>query len=212
MNRAFPDTEEYVNRPLMKADVGRLVDAACTATTAPTTEEILDNLKNLGFHYATRAGVTLGVEDVTTPPDKQKILDSYETRASKIETQYKKGIITDDERRQELIEIWTQATDEVKDAMEAQFGKTNPIYMMANSGARGNIMQIRQIAGHARPGGQPEGRDHPASDQVELPRGPVGARVLHLDARRAQGPGRHGAADGRLRATSRGVSSTSRRS
>jgi DNA-directed RNA polymerase subunit beta' len=147
LNQAFPLTEEYVNRPLMKGDIGRLVDAAVHRYDRAIVEEILDNLKNVGFHYATRAGVTLGVEDVTTPPDKQKILDSYEARASKIESQYRKGIITDDERRQELIEIWTQATDEVKDAMEAQFGKTNPIYMMANSGARGNIMQIRQIAG-----------------------------------------------------------------
>jgi DNA-directed RNA polymerase subunit beta' len=146
-NQCFPDTEEYVNRPLMKGDVGRLVDACVHRYDRTQVEEILDNLKNVGFHYATRAGVTLGVEDVTTPPDKAKILDGYETRASKIESQYRKGIITDDERRQELIEIWTQATDDVKDAMEAQFGKTNPIYMMANSGARGNIMQIRQIAG-----------------------------------------------------------------
>ena len=69
--------------------------------------------------------------------DKAVILDRHEKEASKIEAQYRKGIITDDERRQELITIWTQATDEVKDAMEAQFGKTNPIYMMANSGARG---------------------------------------------------------------------------
>ena len=91
--------------------------------------------------------MTIGVEDVTTPPEKQKILDEHEKRAQKVEQQYRKGIITDDERRQELIEIWTQATDEVKDAMEAQFTKTNPIYMMANSGARGNIMQIRQLAG-----------------------------------------------------------------
>jgi len=103
-------------------------------------EQVPDNLKNLGFHYATRAGVTLGVQDVTTPADKPKILHMYKGRANKIEAQYKKGIITDDERRQELIEIWTQATDDVKDAMEAQFTKTNPIYMMANSGARGNIM------------------------------------------------------------------------
>jgi DNA-directed RNA polymerase subunit beta' len=147
LNRAFPDTEEFVNRPLLKGDIGKLVDACVHRYDRTAVEQILDNLKNLGFHYATRAGVTLGVEDVTTPPDKAKILDSYETRASKIESQYRKGIITDDERRQELIEIWTQATDEVKDSMEAQFGKTNPIYMMANSGARGNIMQIRQIAG-----------------------------------------------------------------
>ncbi len=147
LNAAFPDTEEFVNRPLLKGDIGKLVDACVHRYDRAQTEEILDNLKNLGFHYATRAGVTLGVEDVTTPADKAKILDSYETRATKIESQYRKGIITDDERRQELIEIWTQATDEVKDAMEAQFAKTNPIYMMANSGARGNIMQIRQIAG-----------------------------------------------------------------
>ena len=118
----------------------RLVDRA-------VVEQILDNLKNIGFHYATRAGVTLGVEDVTTPPDKQKILDGHEKRAAKVESDYRKGIITDDERRQELIEIWTQATDDVREAMEQQFGKTNPIYMMANSGARGNIAQIRQIAG-----------------------------------------------------------------
>jgi DNA-directed RNA polymerase subunit beta' len=146
-NQAFPDDQEYVNRPLVKADIAKLVDQCVHKYDRAQVEQILDNLKNIGFHYATRAGVTLGVEDVTTPSDKAKILDAYEARAQKIENQYRRGIITDDERRQELIEIWTQATDEVKDAMEAQFGKTNPIYMMANSGARGNIMQIRQIAG-----------------------------------------------------------------
>ncbi|MEX2203330.1 MAG: DNA-directed RNA polymerase subunit beta' [Actinomycetota bacterium] len=146
-NQCFPETEEFVNRPLMKAEVGRIVDSAVHRYDRGTVEQILDSLKNVGFHYATRAGVTLGVQDVTTPPDKAKILDHFEAKAAKIESQYRKGIITDDERRQELIEIWTQATDEVKDAMERQFGKTNPIYMMANSGARGNIMQIRQIAG-----------------------------------------------------------------
>jgi DNA-directed RNA polymerase subunit beta' len=146
-NQAFPDDQEFVNRPLMKGDIGKLVDQCVHRYDRAEVEQILDNLKNIGFHYATRAGVTLGVEDVTTPADKAKILDSYEAQAQKIESQYRKGIITDDERRQELIEIWTAATDRVKDAMEAQFGKTNPIYMMANSGARGNIMQIRQIAG-----------------------------------------------------------------
>jgi len=147
LNQAFPDDMEFVNRPLMKSDVGKVVDACVHTYDRSTIEQILDKLKNLGFHYATRAGVTLGIEDVTTPPDKAMILERHEKDASKIESQYVKGIITDDERRQELITIWTQATDEVKDAMEAQFGKTNPIYMMANSGARGNIMQIRQIAG-----------------------------------------------------------------
>jgi DNA-directed RNA polymerase subunit beta' len=146
-NQAFPDEYEYVNQHVLKGDVGRLVDECIHRFDRAMVEEILDNLKRLGFHFATRAGVTLGVEDVTTPPDKAKILEEHEKRARKVEQQYTKGVITDDERRQELIEIWTQATDEVKDAMERQFSPTNPIYMMANSGARGNIMQIRQIAG-----------------------------------------------------------------
>ena len=146
-NGAFPADFEYRNQPVVKSDIARLVDEAVHRYDRATTENILDGLKDLGFHYATRAGVTIGVEDVTVPPTKQKILDEHERRAQKVEGQYRKGIITDDERRQELIEIWTQATDEVKDAMEEQFTSNNPIFMMANSGARGNIMQIRQLAG-----------------------------------------------------------------
>jgi DNA-directed RNA polymerase subunit beta' len=147
LNSAFPDDFEYRNHTVMKSDVSRLVDEVVHNYDRARVERVLDDLKNLGFHYATRAGVTIGVEDVTTPPSKAKILDEHEKRAQKVEAQYRKGVITDDERRQELIEIWTQATDEVKDAMEAQFTPTNPIFMMANSGARGNIMQIRQLAG-----------------------------------------------------------------
>ncbi len=147
MNSAFPEDFGFRNHTVLKGDVARLVDEVVHRYDRTQVENTLDRLKNLGFHYATRAGVTIGIEDVTTPTTKAAILDEHEKRASKVETQYRRGIITDDERRQELIEIWTQATDEVKDAMEAQFTPTNPIYMMANSGARGNIMQIRQLAG-----------------------------------------------------------------
>jgi DNA-directed RNA polymerase subunit beta' len=146
-NGAFPDEFEYVNRFVLKNDIGQLVDQCVRQFDRARVTQMLDDLKALGFHYATRAGVTLGVEDVTTPRAKASILEEHEKRAQKVEQQYKRGIITDDERRQELIEIWTQATDEVKDAMEGEFTKNNPIYMMAHSGARGNIMQIRQIAG-----------------------------------------------------------------
>ena len=73
----------------------------------------LDALKELGFRWATRAGATIGIEDVVVPPRKQEILEGYETKADKVQSQYEKGLITDDERRQELIEIWTQATAEV---------------------------------------------------------------------------------------------------
>ncbi len=146
-NEAFPDDFIYREQQMLKADIGRLVDEVVHNYDRATVEQVLDNLKNLGFHWATRAGVTIGVEDVTTPESKATILDEHEKRASKVEQQFKRGIITDDERRQELIEIWTEATDEVQRAMEAQFTPTNPIYMMANSGARGNAMQIRQVAG-----------------------------------------------------------------
>ena len=146
-NEALPIDFEFRNHSVLAADVGRIVDEVVHGYDRAAVEQVLDDLKNLGFHYATRAGVTIGIEDVTTPPEKAKILDEHEKRAQKVEQQHRRGIITDDERRQELIEIWTQATDEVKEAMEAQFTPTNPIYMMANSGARGNIMQIRQLAG-----------------------------------------------------------------
>jgi DNA-directed RNA polymerase subunit beta' len=146
-NEAFPLEFEYVNHHVQKGDVGAIVDQCVARYDKVQIQNVLDNLKQLGFHYSTRAGVTIGEDDVQTPKEKGKILDHYEKLAEKIETQYRKGIITDDERREELIAIWTKATDEVKDAMEANFTERNPIYMMAYSGARGNIAQIRQIAG-----------------------------------------------------------------
>jgi len=110
---------------------------------------VLNKLKTLGFHWASRAGVTVSIQDVLKPPRKQQILDEFEKRAEKVETQFRRGIITDDERRQELIEIWTEATERVREDMEDRFRQEpfNPIYMMATSGARGNMTQVRQIAG-----------------------------------------------------------------
>ena len=107
----------------------------------------LDALKETGFHWATRSGSTVSISDVVTPPRKVEILEGYETKAAKVQTQYERGLITDDERRQELIEIWTQATNEVAKEMEANLPHTNPIFRMVSSGARGNWMQLRQIAG-----------------------------------------------------------------
>ena len=112
--------------------------------------------------------MTVSIEDVTTPAGKAEILEDYEAQAAKVQQQFERGLITDDERRQELIEIWTQASNEVAEAMEANFDQTNPIYMMVHSGARGNMMQMRRSLPCVA-GGQPEGRHHPASDQVELP-------------------------------------------
>ena len=149
LNQAFPKDFPYVNAVIFKSDVRRLIEEIIERYNKSEVQVVLDAIKSLGFHYATKAGLTIGLDDVKTPANKAEILEEFEARADKVHDQYQKGIITDDERRQELIEIWTEATDRVKDAMEITLKaeKFNPIDMMIRSGARGNIMQARQIAG-----------------------------------------------------------------
>jgi DNA-directed RNA polymerase subunit beta' len=148
-NEAFPVDFPFENRVVRKRDiteiVGRLVESYARAQVA----ESLDSLKDLGFHYSTRAGLTISIADVKTPRKKAELLDHFEQLAATVETQYERGVITDDERRQKEIEIWTDATDRVRDAMQEEMRaeKFNPIDMMVGSGARGNVMQVRQIAG-----------------------------------------------------------------
>ncbi|MDJ0497809.1 MAG: DNA-directed RNA polymerase subunit beta' [Acidimicrobiia bacterium] len=149
LNTAFPESFPYIDAPMLKSDIRTLVAEVINDYDKPDVASTLDAIKSLGFRFATKAGLTIGLEDVKTPPEKDAILDSYDQRASKVESLYLRGVITDDERRQELIEIWTEATDEVKDAMQAtlEAEQFNPIDMMVRSGARGNMMQLRQIAG-----------------------------------------------------------------
>ena len=146
-NEALPADFPFVDVDVTKKQLGGIVDKLAEFYPKVTVAQTLDALKALGFHWATRAGATIGIEDVVTPPRKKEILESYETQADKVQSQYEKGLITDDERRQELIEIWTKATAEVGKEMEENFPRINPVWMMVYSGARGNMMQIRQIAG-----------------------------------------------------------------
>jgi len=146
-NEALPADFPFVDVDVTKKQLGGIVDRLAEFYPKVVVAHTLDALKSLGFHWATRAGITIGIEDVVTPPRKKEILESYETQADKVQSQYEKGLITDDERRQELIEIWTKATAEVGKEMEENFPRVNPVWMMVFSGARGNMMQIRQIAG-----------------------------------------------------------------
>ncbi len=148
-NEALPDDFPFINDTLQSKEISALVARIADRYDQTMTAEVLNNLKNLGFFWASRAGVTVSIQDVLKPPHKQEILDEFEKRAEKVESQFRKGIITDDERRQELIEIWTEATERVREDMEDRFKQEpfNPIYMMATSGARGNMTQVRQIAG-----------------------------------------------------------------
>jgi DNA-directed RNA polymerase subunit beta' len=146
-NEALPADFPFVNYEVGRKQLTTIVNAL--AETYPKVEvaAALDNLKDAGFHWATRVGITIGIEDVVAPPNKAQILETYERRADRVQREYDRGLITDDERRQELIEIWTHATAEVAQDMEQSFPATNPVWMMVNSGARGNLMQVRQIAG-----------------------------------------------------------------
>jgi DNA-directed RNA polymerase subunit beta' len=146
-NETLPTDYPFVNYEIRKGQLGQIVNDLAERYPKVAVAATLDALKEAGFHWATRSGVTIAIEDVVTPARKQEILETYEGQAAKVQTQYERGVITDDERRQELIEIWTRATGEVAKAMEDAFDPNNPIYMMVNSGARGNMMQVRQIAG-----------------------------------------------------------------
>ncbi|MDT4931069.1 MAG: DNA-directed polymerase subunit beta, partial [Pseudonocardiales bacterium] len=146
-NEALPPDYRFVNYEVTKKELGQIVNDLAERYPKVQVANTLDNLKAAGFHWATRSGITIAIDDVVTPPRKAEILDRYEKDAEKIEKQYLRGVITEEERRQELVEVWTKATSEVAKEMEANFPKTNPVYIMVNSGARGNMMQMRQIAG-----------------------------------------------------------------
>jgi DNA-directed RNA polymerase subunit beta' len=146
-NRSLPDDHPFINHSVDKKGIGRIVEDCTIRYSTTKMGAILDEIKRLGFHYATRAGVTVSVYDAMIPESKPQILAAADTEVAKIESQYDRGLITRDERHRQIVAVWTQATDDVGDAMAEGFDKFNPIYMMAYSGARGNIKQIRQLAG-----------------------------------------------------------------
>ncbi len=146
-NETLPEDYPYVNDQVDKKRLSTIVNDLAERYSKVQVAASLDALKEYGFHWATRSGTTVAISDVVTPPRKVEILEGYETKAAKVQTQYERGLITDDERRQELIEIWTQATNEIAKEMEANIPRDNTIFRMVSSGARGNWMQLRQIAG-----------------------------------------------------------------
>ncbi|CAN5832794.1 DNA-directed RNA polymerase subunit beta' [soil metagenome] len=149
INTAMPEGFPFVDSVVVKADIRTLIEVVLAKYPRSEVAAMLDGIKDLGFRFATKAGLSIGLEDVKTPDDKAQILEEYEDRAQKIQGQFLKGVVTDDERRQELIEIWTEATEKVTDAMKLGLKKEkfNALDMMVGSGARGNMMQVRQIAG-----------------------------------------------------------------
>jgi DNA-directed RNA polymerase subunit beta' len=132
---------------IKKKDLGAIIAECFRRFGTTTTSEILDKVKELGFKYSTKAGITISVSDVTVPEEKQEILANAEAEVEKVMKQYRRGLITDDERYDRVISIWSKAKDQITEVLMNKMGKLNPIYMMAHSGARGNVSQITQLAG-----------------------------------------------------------------
>jgi DNA-directed RNA polymerase subunit beta' len=149
-NEALPFGFRYVNELIGKnaLPIGVIVEEISGGFSRQEVAESLDAIKSLGFRYATKSGLTISIDDVVTTSEKAEILNKYEEQAAKVETNYRRGVIVDDERRQQEIEIWTNANKEVGDATDRAMNAiaNNPIRMMVDSGARGNSQQIRQIA------------------------------------------------------------------
>ena len=146
-NEALPADYPFVNEEVKKSKLGEIVNDLAERYSKVQVAATLDALKESGFRWATRSGVTISFADVVAPAAKAALLAEAEEKAEKIEAKYERGLIADSERRQELIEVWTATTNAVAEKMTENFPETNPVWMMVNSGARGNMLQIRQIAG-----------------------------------------------------------------
>jgi DNA-directed RNA polymerase subunit beta' len=146
-NETLPENYPFVNEEVKKSKLGEVINDLAERYSKVQVAATLDALKEAGFRWATRSGVTISFADVVAPSAKAGLLAEAEEKADKIQKQYDRGLIADSERRQELIEVWTDTTNKVAEAMQENFPTTNPVWMMVNSGARGNMLQIRQIAG-----------------------------------------------------------------
>ena len=136
-----------INFPVMKKSMGTIIERTIDKHGLIESAEVIDYIKALGFKYSTLAGITFSVADVKVPDSKKDILADADKQVEKVRKQYRRGLITDDERYQSVVNIWEKATNDVSKAMEENFDDLNPIYMMVKSGARGNMNQLRQIAG-----------------------------------------------------------------
>ncbi|PYV31508.1 MAG: DNA-directed RNA polymerase subunit beta' [Acidobacteria bacterium] len=163
-NDHLPKEMPFVNGLLRKKGLGALVNYCYLRFGLETTVEMLDGVKKLGFYYATRAGISIGIDDLIVPLSKSKLVEDAEREVIEVEKQYQDGAITHGERYNKVIAIWSSVTDQVADEMfkamerQDQEGLLNPIYIMADSGARGSKQQIRQLSGMrglmAKPSGE----------------------------------------------------------
>ncbi|HEU5469586.1 MAG TPA: DNA-directed RNA polymerase subunit beta' [Actinophytocola sp.] len=146
-NDLLPEDYPFINEAMPKKRQAAIVNDLAERYPMVTVARTLDKLKDAGFFWATRSGVTIAISDIVVPPNKQEILDSYELKADAVEKRYQRGQLSHSERNNELVKVWGQATEEVARAMEDNFPEDNPIPMIVKSGAAGNMTQVRSLAG-----------------------------------------------------------------
>ncbi len=146
-NDLLPDDFAFVNKEVNKKELISIISKVVINYPNEQVSRILDAIKENGFKYSTRSGLTIGIDDIIVPPEKKDLLKKVEEKIEKIEGYYKQGLITEFERHQRVIQLWSQTNEKVADAMEQNFDRFNPVFMMATSGARGNVKQLRQLAG-----------------------------------------------------------------
>ncbi len=136
-----------INFPVVKKNMGQIIERVIRVHGVIESAEVIDYIKSLGFKYSTLAGITFSMSDVKVPEAKKGLLEEADKQIETIRKQYARGLITNDERYNSVIKVWEEATKKISQAMEDNFDDLNPIYMMVKSGARGNMNQLRQIAG-----------------------------------------------------------------
>ncbi len=146
-NGLLPKDYPFINKEVNKKELIAIIAKVVINYPNEQVSKILDNIKEYGFKYSTRSGLTIGIDDITTPPEKKDLLKKVEQRIEKIEQHYEDGLLSPFERHQRVIQMWSQTNEKVAEAMEKNFDKFNPVFMMATSGARGNVKQLRQLAG-----------------------------------------------------------------
>ena len=145
--KKLEDGSWQYGKVMNKKELGKLVAACFDEFGATVTAEVIDEVKNLGYHYACLAGMTVAISDVIVPPKKKDIIADTKKKVDRVERQFRQGLLSDEERYQKVVDFWNKATEDVADAMMENMDKFNPIFMMADSGARGNKQQMRQLAG-----------------------------------------------------------------
>ncbi len=157
-NQLLPKGMPFVNERLSKRRIGEVVEECYRRSGHHETILLLDALKEMGFEEATRAGISISINDIKVPEGKPAALEDAKEEIAEVENQYKRGVITDGERYNKIIDIWTRATNRISDSVFEGLDQFNPIFMMADSGARGSREQIRQLAGMrglmAKPSGE----------------------------------------------------------